>query len=254
MVGDGQVLLHFIELARQHRVEGVFLTVHGLGFQRREQLGEGQGNGIGAQGLEAVQEDVVLHHAQLHVLQIFQLGDGALVVGQVAKAVFPIDQTDHALGLQSGLDLLSHGAVQHGIGLLGVGKQKWSVPDRHLGRQAHQRGGGADHHLLGAADQGLLHLRVRAQGGVADGADLHLAAAGLFHFLGEHAHGTTLVGIFHQAVAEPHQAGLEVLCLNGTCGQQHCRESCDCKFDTHTRLLACLGLGPLMKLELSWCA
>jgi hypothetical protein len=85
VVGDRQVLLHFIELAGQHGVERVFLAVHGLGFQRREQLGERQRHGIGAQGLEAVEEDIVLHHAQLHVCQVFQLGDGALVVGQIAK-------------------------------------------------------------------------------------------------------------------------------------------------------------------------
>ncbi len=59
----------------------------------------------------------------------------------------------------------------------------------------------------------LLHLRVGTQRGVADGAHLHLAARGLLDLLGEEAHGAPLVGVVHQAVAEAHDARLEILGL-----------------------------------------
>jgi hypothetical protein len=83
----------------------------------------------------------------------------------------------------------------------------------HFLGDAHQRGGGADHHFLRAADQRLLHLHVRAQRGGADGAQAHLAARGLFHLVGEHLGGAALVGLFVQAVAETDDARLDVLRL-----------------------------------------
>ena len=63
-----------------------------------------------------------------------------------------------------------HGSHHHVVGVL-----------------AHaERGGGADHHLLRAANQGLLHLCVGAQGSGANGAHFHLATRRFFHLLCKH--------------------------------------------------------------------
>src|SRR5690606_33721299 len=83
---------------------------------------------------------------------------------------------------------------------------------------------------------------------VADGAHLHLAARGLLDFLGKQAHGAALVGVVDQAVAETHDARLEVLGLNGACRHQY-GQSAECKFDSHGCLLVDMGLpAPVLKM------
>ena len=211
MVGHREVLLHLIELARQNGVVRVLLAVHRLGFQRGEEFRERQRHGVGAQCLEAVEEHVVLHHAQLDAVHVFELVDRALAVGEVAEAVLPVHQAHQALFLQLVHHLLAHGAVQHHVGLFGVVEQERRVPDRHLFGDAHQRGGGAHHHLLRTANQGLLHLQVRAQRCRTDGAHTHLAARGFFHLFGKQLGGAALVGSLVEPVAEADDARLEVL-------------------------------------------
>jgi hypothetical protein len=222
MVGHGQVLLHLVELARQDGVERVFLAVDGAGLERAEQLREGQRHRVGAQGLEAVEEDVVLHHAQLDARQVLHLADRALAVGQVAKTVLPVDQADQALVLQLGAHLVADRAVEQGVGFLGAVEQERRVPQRHFLADADQGRGRADHHLLRAADQRLLHLGIGPERGRADRAHPHLAARGLLDLFGEQLGGAALVALLVEAVAEADQARLEVLRLGheGRCQRQ----------------------------------
>ena len=219
MVGDRHVLLDFVELARQDGVERVFLAVDGFGFQRAEQFREGHRDGVGAQRLEAVQKHVVLHHAQFDAVEVFHLGDGALAVGQVAKAVFPIHQADQALVLQLGFDFVANRAVQQDVSLAGVADEKRRVPQRHFLGDAHQCGRGADHHLLRAANQGLLHLGVGTEGRSANGTHFHLAARGFFDLFGKHFGRAALVALLVETVAKADQARFDVLrdgCKRGT--------------------------------------
>ena len=49
-------------------------------LQRGVQLGEGHGHGVGAQGVEHVDVDGRLDHADLQARQVFSLGDGLLLL------------------------------------------------------------------------------------------------------------------------------------------------------------------------------
>ena len=138
MACDAQVLLHFAELRGLDGHEGVLLAVDGAGLQGGENLTEGHGHGIGAQRLERVQEDVVLHDAHFHAIEVFHFGNRPFAVGQVAKAIFPVGQVNQAGVFQFLVEELAGGAVQHRIGFLFVGKQERQVKRAQLLHDAHQ--------------------------------------------------------------------------------------------------------------------
>ena len=87
---------------------------HPGGLLQTSAHGEHHRVGVGAEDLEAVEVDVVLHHAQLDAVEVLHLRDRPLVVGHVAEAVLPVDEADQALVLQLVHHLLADRAVEHG--------------------------------------------------------------------------------------------------------------------------------------------
>ncbi|MOA15983.1 hypothetical protein D3C78_1361720 [compost metagenome] len=133
-----------------------------------------------------------------------------LGIGHVAKAVFPIDQADQALGFQLLHQVLAHLAIQHGVGFLFAIEQEGQVEHTKFLDHACQRRGGTHHHFLCAAGQGALHLFIGTQRGGTEGPHLQLAVADFFKLLRQEARGAALDAFFVQAVAEADQARLDV--------------------------------------------
>ncbi|MCY1360200.1 hypothetical protein D9M69_468160 [compost metagenome] len=197
MARHAQVLLDLAELGGLDGHEGVLLAVDGAGLQRGEHLAEGHGHGIGAEGLERIQEDVVLHHAQLHAFEVLGLGDRLLAVREVAETVLPVGQVHETGGLELLVEVLARGAVEHRVGLLLVGEQERQVEGAEFLHDAHQRRARGAHHFLRARAQGLRGRQVAARGAAPEGRDLHLAAGlgseHFLHLLHAHAHGVVFV-------------------------------------------------------------
>ena len=187
MARDGQVLLHFVEFGREDGGDRVLLPVHGLLLQRGVQLGEGHGHGVGAQGVEHVDVDGRLDHADLQARQVFSLGDGLFAVGDVAKAQLPVGQAHQVLGLELVEQLLAEGAIGHGIGFLRRGKQEGEVVNAEFLGLRRQDARVQHRHLHRAALQGRHGLQVAAQRAAGEQLDLDLAAA-----LGRHQVGKLL--------------------------------------------------------------
>ena len=139
MARDRQILLHFIELGCLNGDKRIFLTVDGFGFQRREHFTKGHWHSVGAQGLESVNKDVVLHDTHFDAVKVFHLGDRALAVGQVAKTVFPISQIHQAGFFELLVEVHAGRTVQHGIGFSFIGKQERQVKRAQFLHDAHQR-------------------------------------------------------------------------------------------------------------------
>src|SRR5438034_661536 len=81
-----------VELGELDALQRILLAIHDLLFQRRVNLGEGHRNGVGAQRVEQIDIDRRLHDTYFQALEILELGDRMLAVGEVAKAEFPIPQ------------------------------------------------------------------------------------------------------------------------------------------------------------------
>ena len=54
MAGEGQVLMHLVQLGRDDYRQGVFLSIDRALLQRREHLGKGHGRGDDAKTLVTV--------------------------------------------------------------------------------------------------------------------------------------------------------------------------------------------------------
>ena len=184
MAGDAQEFLHFVQFGCLDGHKRVFLAIDGLGLECRENFAERHRHGIGAQRLESVEEDVVLHHAHLDAVEFFRLGDRALAVGQVAKTVLPVGQVDQPGFFELLVEIHAGRAVEHRVGFFLVGKQERQVERAELFHDAHQRRTRGAHHLLGASPQCLGGWQVTTRRAAPEGVDLHLATgSGVQHFL-----------------------------------------------------------------------
>ena len=200
MVGDGEVVLDFVELVVVDDGDGVLLGVVGALVQGLVELGEGQGLGIGAQGGHGGHDDGVLRGADEHALHVVGGLDGALVVGHAAEAVAVVGQHPHVEVQQTGLGLGLHLAVHEGPGLLEVSELEGQGGDAHLGVVGGEVGGVGDDDVHGAGVQrhGVDEVGVAAQ--LAGGVDLSgQSAAGLLgdlvsELLGGNGAGVLLVG------------------------------------------------------------
>ncbi len=171
------MLLHFVELAGQDGRGGVLLAVHRLLLHGRVQLGEGHGRGVGAERVEAVDEQLVLDHADLEAGEVFGLVDRAARVGGLAEAVLPVAQADQALLGQFGEQLLAESAVEHGVGFLAGIERERQVEHAEVLDHRHQGGAVGHRHFQRAAAQRGDHGDVVAQRAVGEELGAQLAAA-----------------------------------------------------------------------------
>ena len=116
MVADRQVLLHLIELAGLDDGEWIFLTVDHLLLKRRIELRKTHRHRIDTQRGKRVDVDRRLNHPQLDSLEIAQLGDWALAIGDIAKPELPIGQVIKAFGGQQIGELLAEASIQNLVG------------------------------------------------------------------------------------------------------------------------------------------
>ena len=112
VLGQRQVLLHLVELHVLDVGVRVLLAIDRLGLQRRIHLGEGHRHGVGTQGVEGVDVDLVLHHAHLDAAEVLHLVDRPLGVGRVAEAVLPPRQVDQPDRRHLGAEPVAHLAVE----------------------------------------------------------------------------------------------------------------------------------------------
>ncbi len=91
-----------------------------------------------------------------------------------------------------------------------IAEHERQIIDAEVADNPNQRGGRSHHHFLGATDQGVLHLNVAAQAGIAEALELHLASGALGEILGKEFAGAALVTVFRKTVAESNQARLEI--------------------------------------------
>lgn len=202
VVGERDVLLHFLHLVGVHVQERVFLTVDRLDLERREDLREGHRRGVRADGLPCVEGDRVRHHAQLEAGNIVQLGHGMAAVRQVAEAHAGPGEADEARRLDLLEDLLGGRTVEHGIHFLGVLEHEGQVPDLHFLHARGQRRQRADVEFLRAGLHGLKLLLVAAEQSAVIGLNLHIAVAIGADKLGELVHRRGLRMAVRHGMAE----------------------------------------------------
>ena len=203
MIGQRDVLLHFLHLVGIHVLERIFLAVDGLGFQRGEHFGEGHGHGVGAQGLPGFQGDGVGHDAQLEAGNVFKLGDRALVVGHVAEAHGRPANAVHADLFHFLEHALGDGRVVQFVDFGVIGIREGNVPDLHFldpGGEGSQR---AHIKFLRAGLHALKHLFVAAKLGAVVHLNVDVAVGVLLRQFGELVHGHGLRVRIRHGVSEP---------------------------------------------------
>lgn len=136
---QGQVLLHFVQLARMDVDQRVLLPIDHALLQRHVQLGKFDLLCLGTQRLHDVHQHCVRRGAHLQALHVFDLGDGTFAVGHVADAVVPIAQHHHAFVCRFLRQLLAQRAVQQLEGLRGGGEHERHAISGILGH-SHRHG------------------------------------------------------------------------------------------------------------------
>ena len=182
MARHAEVLLYLVKLRRFNRDKRVFLAIDSFGFQGGKDFTKGHRYGVGTQGFEGVEENIVLHHTHFDAIKIFSLGNRALAVGQVSETVFPIGQIHQTSFFKFFIEVRASRAVEHGIGFFFIRKQERQVKRTQLFHNANQGRRGRAHHLLRTCAQCLSSWQVTTRSTAPKGVDLHLAAS----FSGEH--------------------------------------------------------------------
>jgi len=172
-------LLHVVEAGRDDHGKRVFLPVDRALLQRADHLGPGHRRGRGAQRLEGLQVDRVLHRAQAQAGHVGRRADLVAVVGDVAKALLAPAQRLEADLVELLQHVLPDGPVEDAARMAEVAEKEGDVEDAGIGDEIGQRAGRDDHRLDGAKLHALDHLALTAEAGGGEVAE-DVAALGAF--------------------------------------------------------------------------
>jgi len=188
VVGQHQLLGHFIELGRTHRRQRVVLAVDGAGLQAQVDLAEGQGCGRGAQRFAQEQPFLGAGHAQLDALEVGWCAHIARFT-QVHLAGAQVDGGEHRHVhlLGDGFEqLLPDRAVEHLLLVLRIAHHVAGGEDGELGHQLGDVKGRDGRELQVAARHGGRLGALLEQRGVQVDLRVELVGRGLVQRLLEH--------------------------------------------------------------------
>eukprot|EP00906_Rhabdomonas_costata_P034809 RCo048960 len=221
MLGQGQVLLHFVHLLGVQVGNRVLGTIDNAGLQRLIDFREGHHLRHGAEGAHLFLKHLGRLDAHLLALQVGRRLDRA-VCREGLETVVPVGETADALGFQLGQQLLADGAVGHLAQVVVVAEDEGQVEDfEFLHAERAELGQRRGEHLHGAQLQGLHFFLVLVQGRVGIHLDLDLATGQFRRLLGEHFRCLALRRIGSHHVAElDHDRLLGIGTQRYDCGEQ----------------------------------
>ena len=198
MLGNGHVLLNFIDVVVPDHSGGVLLTVDRALLHSGVELVEGHRGGQSAEILEVSDVQIVGHGTDLQALEVIRAGDGLLGVGDVTEAdVAPAEVDDAELILQAGAHLFAERAVHRVVDSVNGGEEVGQADDGELGDEAGEDGVVQVRHLKVAH---LHRVDVLSQGAEHTvGVDLN----------GDVAVGSSLKGLF-EAVHQSDVGGVDL--------------------------------------------
>ena len=181
MLRNGEVFLGFEEVERDDDIERVFLSVDRSLLQRRQRLGPGHRNRVGAERLEGVDIDGVLHQTDLEPFHVFGRFDGAFAVGQVAESALSVGESLAPELLHARQQLFADLAVEDLVGLLRRREEEGKIEHAEFGQEVDDRTACDDSRIHDAHPHAFKKLALVPKGRVGENLDLDFALAPRFH-------------------------------------------------------------------------